>query len=241
MPEFISEVIPEPIPEVIPEPIPEYKPKYKLVIFDWDGTLMDSIGRIVSSMQAAARHCQLDIPTVLAVKDIIGLSLPKALELLFPHSVAGDRIKMIEQYKYQYVEGDNPPTPLFDNARSLLKALKDNNKLLAVATGKGRQGLQRVLSESDTEHFFHASRCADESRSKPDPQMLLSLLAELDVTPEQAVMIGDSHHDMKMAQAAGIDSIGITLGVHDREVLNRYQPKAIVDSLTELQQLLLPA
>ncbi|GAW95262.1 MULTISPECIES: HAD-IA family hydrolase [Colwellia] len=215
-------------------------PEYKLIIFDWDGTLMDSIARIVVSMQAAAHHCQLDIPTAIQVKDIIGLSLPKALAILFPLGSQGQLKAMLKQYKYQYVEGDNPPTPLFDNALSLLTALKDNNKLLAVATGKGRQGLQRVLSESDTEHFFHALRCADEMRSKPDPQMILSLLAELNVLPEHAVMIGDTHYDMQMAQAAGVDSIGITLGVHDRATLSRYQPKAIVDSLAELQPLLLP-
>ena len=213
---------------------------YKLVIFDWDGTLMDSIARIVSSMQAAADHCQLTIPTAKCVKDIIGLSLPKALDILFPGASYSQTTALLEQYKFQYVEGDNTPAPLFEDALSLLKALNDNNRLLAVATGKGRQGLQRVFSATQTEHFFHASRCADEALSKPDPQMLLSLLAELNVTPEQAVMIGDTSHDMKMAQTAGIDRIGITLGVHDREILNHYQPIAIVDSLIELQQLLLP-
>ncbi|KGJ87707.1 HAD-IA family hydrolase [Colwellia psychrerythraea] len=215
-------------------------PEYKLVIFDWDGTLMDSIGKIVSSMQAAAHVCQLDIPTVIQVKDIIGLSLPKALRILFPHCVEDEINAMLDQYKYQYIEGDNTPTPLFDNALELLKALKGDDRLLAVATGKGRQGLQRVFGATHTEHFFHASRCADETLSKPDPQMLLSLLAELNVRAEQAVMIGDSQHDLEMAQAAGVDSIGITLGVHDRAILNNYQPKAIVDSLSELQQLLLP-
>jgi phosphoglycolate phosphatase len=148
---------------------------------------------------------------------------------------------MLEQYKYQYVTADITPTPLFDNAETLLTALKVENKLLAVATGKGRVGLQRVFTETNTEHYFHASRCAGEAHSKPDPQMVLSLLAELNVLPEHAVMIGDTSHDMGMAQAAGIDRIGVTLGVHDRDVLMRYQPKAIVDSLAELHQLLLPA
>jgi len=213
---------------------------YRLVIFDWDGTLMDSVGRIVSSMQAAADCCQLTIPTSTDVKEIIGLSLPIALERLFPNGTKEQLSLMLEQYKYQYVDGDNTPTPLFDNARALLSALKLENKLLAVATGKGRQGLERVFSITDTEHFFHASRCADEATSKPDPQMVLSLLEELNISPEQAVMIGDTSHDMAMAQAAGVDRIGITLGVHDRAVLSQYQPKAIVDSLVELQQLLLP-
>ena len=213
---------------------------YKLVIFDWDGTLMDSISRIVSSMISAAKYCELAIPTQNQVKEIIGLSLPIALARLFPDNTDEQHSAMLEQYKYQYVKGDITPTPLFDNAEVLLSALKTENKLLAVATGKGREGLQRVLSETQTEHYFHASRCAGEVNSKPDPQMILSLLAELNILPEHAVMIGDTSHDMQMAQAAGIDRIGITLGVHDRAVLKHYQPRAIVDSLAELQNLLLP-
>jgi phosphoglycolate phosphatase len=215
--------------------------EYKLVVFDWDGTLMDSIARIVSSMQAAAHHCQLTIPTESSVKDTIGLSLSKVLDILFPGASQRDITALLEQYKFQYVEGNRTPAPLFEHALLLLKALTDNDKLLAVATGKGREGLQRVFSTSQTEHFFHASRCADEAKSKPDPEMLLSLLAELSIAPEQAVMIGDTSYDMQMAQAAGIDRIGITLGVHGREILNKFQPIAIVDSLAELQQILLPS
>ncbi len=214
---------------------------YKLVIFDWDGTLMDSIGRIVSSMQAAANDCFLQPPTNEQVKEIIGLSLPVALSILFPNGSKAQIANMLEQYKYQYIHCDTTPTPLFDNALTLLKALTQENKLLAVATGKARQDLQRVLNMTETEDYFHASRCADEANSKPDPLMVLSLLEELKILPEHAVMIGDSSHDMAMAQAAGIDRIGVTLGVHDKKVLNSYQPKAIVDSLHELQQLLIPA
>jgi phosphoglycolate phosphatase len=212
---------------------------YKLIIFDWDGTLMDSIGRIVSSMQAAAVHCSLIVPSNEQVKDIIGLSLPVALDILFPNNSDKEHQAMLTQYKYQYVEGDDTPTPLFDNALSLLTALKTNDKLLAVATGKGRQGLQRVFHSTNTEKFFHASRCAGEVLSKPAPDMLISLLEELAIAPEDALMIGDTSHDMQMAQSAGVDRIGITLGVHNREILNQYEPKAVVDSLDELQQLLL--
>lgn len=214
---------------------------YKLIIFDWDGTLMDSIGRIVASMQAAAQSCALTVPSNEQVKEIIGLSLPKALEILFPANSSLQNEAMLTQYKYQYVEGDNTPTPLFDNALALLTALKESDKILAVATGKGRQGLQRVFNVTNTEHYFHASRCAGEVLSKPNPDMLYSLLDEFSIAPEHALMIGDTSHDMKMARSAGVDRIGITLGVHNREVLNQYKPKAIVDSLHELQQLLLPA
>ena len=212
---------------------------YKLVIFDWDGTLMDSVGRIVSSMQAAARTANLPIPSDLDAKQIIGLSLPKAIEILFPQRTEQQETFLLAQYKHQYIEVNTTPTPLFDNALNLLTRLKSTDKLLAVATGKGREGLQRVWKTTDTEQYFHTSRCADEAHSKPDPQMLQSLLAELNIEAEQAVMIGDTSHDLEMARRAGVDSIGITLGVHDKEVLSQYQPKAIVDSLFELETLLL--
>lgn len=213
---------------------------YKLVIFDWDGTLMDSISRIVSSIQAAAVYCQQEIPTVRQVKDTIGLSLPKVFETLFPLACEDKHTTLREHYKYQYLTSNTTAAVLFDDTLPLLKALSANDKLLAVATGKAREGLDRVLNETQTTHYFHASRCADETLSKPAPQMLLSLLSELNVLPEQAIMIGDSSFDLEMAQAAGVDSIGVTLGVHDRDILKRYQPIHIVDSLAEAQELLLP-
>lgn len=214
--------------------------KYKLVVFDWDGTLMGSIDRIVSSIQEAAEACQQAIPSAKQVKGVIGLSLPKVFESLFPDTTDEESTKLRTHYKYQYLEKNLTPAPLFEDALPLLKALNDNNKLVAVATGKAKDGLERVISETNTGHYFHALRCADETISKPDPQMLISLLSELNIQPEEAVMIGDSSFDLKMATAAGVDGIGITLGVNDRDELSCYQPIAIVDSLFELQQLLLP-
>lgn len=212
---------------------------YKLVIFDWDGTLMDSVDRIVSSMQSAAKVVGLTVPSHEAAKQIIGLSIPEALKALF-NGITDEQIETMRlEYKYQYLEGDTTPTPLFNNAINLLTQLKENRKLLAVATGKGRDGLNRVLEVSETSTFFNTTRCAGEMPSKPDPTMLLSILDELNLAPHEAIMIGDTSHDLKMAQNAGIDSIGVTFGVHDREVLNQYNPKVVVDSLTELHGLLL--
>jgi len=212
---------------------------YKLVIFDWDGTLMDSVDRIVSSMQSAAKTVGLAIPSNNAAKQIIGLSLTTALKELFV-AITDEQIDaMLVQYKYEYIEGDNTPTPLFNNAVTLLTELKQESKLLAVATGKGREGLNRVLRVSETSGFFHTTRCAGEMPSKPDPKMLHSILAELDIAPHEAIMIGDTSHDLKMAQNAGVDSIGVTFGVHNKQVLEQYAPKAIVDSLSDLHQLLL--
>lgn len=212
---------------------------YKLVIFDWDGTLMDSVDRIVSSMQSAAKTVGLAIPTDNDVKQIIGLSLTTALETLFTSITAKQVEDMLVQYKYEYLEGDNTPAPLFANAANLLSHLKKRNKLLAVATGKGRQGLNRVLKVSETSVFFDTTRCAGEMPSKPDPTMLHSILDELKIAPHEAIMIGDTSHDLKMAQNAGVDSIGVTFGVHDRAVLNQYKPKVVVDSMAELHLLLL--
>lgn len=211
---------------------------YKLVIFDWDGTLMDSVERIVSSMQSAASTVGLNIPSNNDVKEIIGLSLTVALEKLFSDITAEQIDAMLVQYKYQYLEGDNTPTPLFENAIKLLTQLKHKDKLLAVATGKGREGLNRVLKISETSDFFHTTRCAGEMPSKPDPTMLNSILTELAIAPHEAIMIGDTSHDLKMALNAGIDSIGVTFGVHNQQVLEQYSPKAVVSSLSELQVLL---
>lgn len=212
--------------------------EYKLVIFDWDGTLMDSVDRIVSSMQSAAKVVGLAVPSNNATKEIIGLSLPIAVEKLFSGITSEQIDAMVLEYKYQYIEVDKTESPLFANALNLLTKMKQNDKLLAVATGKGRDGLNRVLNISETEAFFHTTRCAGEMPSKPNPQMLHSILEELAIAPHEAIMIGDTSHDLEMAQNAGIASIGVTFGVHKREVLEKYQPKAIVNSLIELQTLL---
>jgi phosphoglycolate phosphatase len=212
--------------------------RYQLIIFDWDGTLMDSIERIVSSVQAAAKSCSLNVPDNSQVSDIIGLSLPQAMKTLFPNINGSDTAKLIEHYRYQFIEVNDTPMPLFTDTIPLLNALTQNNKILAIATGKGREGLQRVLNQTNTGHYFQASRCAGEASSKPSPEMLLSLLEQLQIAKDRALMIGDSKYDLQMAKTAGIDSIGVTFGVHSRSQLSQYQPKATVDSLTELQGLL---
>jgi phosphoglycolate phosphatase len=212
---------------------------YKLIIFDWDGTLMDSIDKIVYSMQSAALTGQLVVPSAENVQQIIGLSLPIAIATLFPDNSEKQTLALVEEYKRQYVEVNTTPTPLFEGAIELLNALKNESKLLAVATGKGRAGLQRVLDATQTQTYFHSSRSSDDAKSKPHPEMLYSLLDELGVAKEEAIMIGDTSHDLSMAQAAGIDRIGVTFGVHSKEILEQFKPKAVVNSLSELQALLI--
>ena len=212
--------------------------RYKLIIFDWDGTLMDSIGRIVSSMQSAAAQLDLHTPSEQAVKNIIGLSLPIATEMLFPFCTDQQVEQLLKYYKAHYVNRDNTATPLFEGALSLLKQLKDKEHLLAVATGKGSDGLERVMAQTATKSFFNATRCADESESKPSPDMILQILEQLNINCQNAVMIGDTIHDMAMAKNASIDCIGVTMGAHSGEVLAEFDPIAIVDSLTELTHIL---
>ncbi|RUO44045.1 HAD family hydrolase [Aliidiomarina taiwanensis] len=202
-----------------------------LIIFDWDGTLMDSVPRIVSCMQKTARAAKLTPPSPAAVHDVIGLSLPVALAQLFPEQrTETEQERLTSLYRYYYVEEDTTPTPLFDGVEHMLSDLKQRGARLAVATGKARRGLDRVWQETNTGHFFSSSYCACEAESKPHPEMLQRILAEQQETPENSVMIGDSKFDLRMAAAAQIASVGVTYGVHGREVLAAESPRYIAAS-----------
>jgi len=210
----------------------------RLAIFDWDGTLMDSVGRIVACVQAAARDCGEGVPEAPSIHQIIGLSLEVGIPRLFNLAEGSERAQaLIARYRHHYLH-DKTPSPLFAGARELLHGWQAQGIGLAVATGKSRRGLDRVLDETGLRPLFAASRGADEANSKPDPLMLVQILAELGCEPAQAVMIGDSIHDMAMAEALQMPRIGVTWGVHDRERLLRHDPLAVVDTMDELKQLL---
>lgn len=208
--------------------------KYDLVIFDWDGTLMDSIGKIVTCMQAMAADIPVAVPSEQAVRDIIGLSMERALETLFPDHEPEYYSEMIGRYRAQYLEFNATASPLFEGTESLLIELKQQGYQLAIATGKARAGLDRILTETQLGHHFSASRCADETKSKPEPNMIHEILAELDVLPERAVMIGDSIHDLNMANNAGVHGIGVSYGAHSSQILLQAKPQQIVHSPLEL-------
>lgn len=212
---------------------------YKCYIFDWDGTLMDSIERIVSSMQAAAKSLNISIPNDEITKSIIGLSLPIAVNTLFPDKGVNTQEKIVEQYKLQFQTLNTTPMPLFNNVIEMLNQLKQNEKIIAVATGKGRNGLERVMELTQTKHYFNATRCADETKSKPHPEMLNQLLNELSINANEAVMIGDTGFDLEMANNAGIDCIAVTMGVGSAVQLAQYHPKAVVNSINELIALII--
>ena len=208
-----------------------------LIIFDWDGTLCDSTGRIVEAMQAAASDNGVDIPSPQSVENIIGLGLPEAMETLFPTLEPGQRDQVRVRYSECYVELDQQPSQLFPGALDTLQVLRDRGHLLAVATGKSRRGLNRVLGGLGLEDYFDGSRCADETRSKPHPLMVHELLVELDRAAQHSVVVGDSEYDLAMAAAAEVDSVGVSFGVHSVERLQSHQPRAVVDALPELLEL----
>lgn len=198
---------------------------------------MDSVGRIVSAMQTSAKLAELPVPSAFDVKQIIGLSLDLAFGRLFPDMNKQQHQSLFEHYRDQYVHYDPTPTPMFDGAEPLFKQLQQQQRQLAVATGKARKGLTRIFAETGLAHYFVTTRCADDARSKPDPDMLLQILHETGLQPEQAVMVGDTSHDMQMAQQAGIPRVGVTHGVHGLDVLATFEPIAIVDDLHQLKTL----
>ena len=214
-------------------------PAYKLAIFDWDGTLMDSVAHIVDSMQQAAQVLGEPVPSVSEVRHIIGLGLPEAIALLFPHASLSTREEIRQQYAKHFLAHSASKSELFTGAQSLLDQLQQQGYLLAIATGKSRLGLDRVLSQTGIGHYFVATRCADETASKPDPLMLRQLLAYTGSSAEQSVMIGDTSYDMEMAQALKMPRIAVSYGVHSKDMLQSYQPLAIVDSIYQLQDYLI--
>lgn len=207
---------------------------YKLVVFDWDGTLTDSLSRIVQSMQLAATDLDLEPCTDLQVHDIIGLALDLAIARLYPALSAAGIASMHERYAHHYVQGDLVPSPFYAGVPTLLQQLHQGNVLLSVATGKSRKGLDRIMRAHQVEPLFHSSRCADETRSKPEPHMLLEILDYHNLQPHQAVMVGDTEFDLEMARRAGVDAVGVTWGAHEVHRLRRHEPRVCVDTVDQL-------
>lgn len=207
---------------------------YSLIVFDWDGTLMDSTGHIVFCMREAIQ--QLDMPALTdqQISHIIGLGLPEAVKTLYPQSSAAEAQALAGCYRQIWL---NHPfeAPLFANAREVLHKLADQNVLLGVATGKGRLGLNKVLKETGLAEVFVTTRCADECHSKPHPQMLSEIIDFCGVNAADTLMIGDTEFDLLMAKSAGAKSVGIAHGAHALPVLQACQPEAIVDDLFALE------
>ena len=209
--------------------------RYELIIFDWDGTLMNSVPKIVACMQAAAADAEWGELDVKAIEDIIGLGLPEAIAKLCPGISPEQAERLRQRYSHHFVEGNTTPMPFFDGVEAHLAKLRERpQQRLAVATGKSRRGLDRVFQETGSLDWFHASRTADETRSKPHPQMLQELLDELSIPAERAVMVGDTEYDLEMARSLGMPRVGVSYGVHSPERLAASQPHEIVHSVDEL-------
>jgi phosphoglycolate phosphatase len=208
--------------------------KFELLVFDWDGTLMDSEARIVACVEAAVNDLGLESPGRDAIRNIIGLGLREAVHNLFPQ--AGDHLHLdiAERYRDHFFSSSQTPSTLFEGAREVIESLHKEGYMLAVATGKGRRGLNHALETTGLGAFFHATRTADETFSKPHPEMLNQILDQLGLLPGQALMIGDTEYDLQMAANARMPSLGVDYGVHERERLLKHRPLACLEDITEI-------
>jgi len=213
--------------------------RYELVVFDWDGTLMDSTGGIVRAIQAASQDLGLDVPSDLQAAWVIGLSLEKALAHLVPNLSERDRNRYLERYRYHYLTKD-AELKLFDGVIPMLDALAQQNVMLAVATGKSRVGLERALEGSGIGSYFAVTRCADETHGKPHPRMLLEIMEDLATGPDKVLMIGDTSHDLSMAANAGVHGLGVTYGAHPEDELRAHPHQDVLSSVPDVHQWLTP-
>lgn len=201
-----------------------------LIIFDWDGTVSDSTAKIVRCVQLAAKELGLPILAPLAIKEIIGLSLVNAVAQLYPQLTLEEVEALAQAYSRHYVDDAEVPG-FYPGALEALESLHSDGFSLAVATGKSRKGLDRVLDQLGVSQLFSYSRCADESASKPDPLMLTEILLESSRCHTQALMVGDTEFDMAMAQALDMPRAAVSYGAHHIDRLKRYDPELCVDNL----------
>ena len=209
---------------------------YELIVFDWDGTLMDSAGRIVTCMQRAAADLAFAVPEPESVREIIGLGLAEAMARLFPELALAEQGRLVEAYRGHLLGSELPASPLFPGAVELIEGLHNRGLRLAVATGKSRRGLDSALAETGLEPWFPITRCADETFSKPHPQMLLEILTDWDTHPSAALVVGDTEYDMQMAANAGVAAVGVAHGVHAAERLLAHGALHCFDDLTQLSR-----
>lgn len=208
--------------------------KYDLIVFDWDGTLIDSAAKIVRCFRAAIEETGLSDPGEAAIRHIIGLGLREALAILLPDADAPTRDRVGDRYREHFVSLDQTETHLFPGVLAGLQQLSALGYRLSIATGKARRGLDRALKDTQTAHLFEVTRCADEAHSKPHPRMLEDILERTGAAPGQALMVGDTIYDLLMAQNAKVDGLGVTYGVHPRASLLQHAPVACLDSFGEV-------
>ncbi len=208
--------------------------RYDLIVFDWDGTVMDSTAIIAGSIQAACRDLDLTVPDDETAKHVIGLGLNQALRHAVPDAPEAMYEPLVARYRHHFLAQDQA-IPLFEGARETIIELFDAGYALGVATGKNNAGLQRALESSGMKPYFHATRTADQTFSKPNPAMLFELMAELAVSAERTLMVGDTTHDLLLAQNAGVDVVAVAFGAHPAEQLQALQPLALMHDFAQLR------
>jgi phosphoglycolate phosphatase len=208
--------------------------RYRLLVFDWDGTIIDSAATIVECIREASRELGLEVPERSRASHVIGLGLHDAMRIAVPGLPAQRYPEFVASYRRHFLAREDS-MQLFDGMRELLGGLSKKH-LLAIATGKGRRGLDRALDSSKLKPYFAASRCADETNPKPHPAMLVEIMEELSISKSESLMVGDTSHDMEMARAAGVDALAVTYGAHPEEGLRACGPLRCFSSVTELQQ-----
>lgn len=214
------------------------KNKFDLIIFDWDGTLIDSIDWIAHCLQKAGELCGCDIPDRQDAKDVIGLSIDKAMQKLFPAADENKLEKLVTYYSQEYFSKKISQDDLFAGVYDMLWNLKTSGYQLAVATGKTRAGLNEALAGTGTSALFCTTRCADETASKPDPKMLNEIMHHANVSRERTLMVGDSVHDLQMANNAQIASVAVSCGAHSEVFLQQYKPLLCLQQPTQLLELI---
>lgn len=208
--------------------------RFRLLVFDWDGTLMDSIGSIVECARAAAEELGMEAAPEEVLRATVGLGLADTIERLLPGAGPEEARRMVETYRRHWLSTYRHRPRLFAGAPEMLADLEAAGFLLAVATGKGRRGLDHDLEVTGLARRFAATRTADEALSKPHPQMLLDLLDELGARPGETLMVGDSRWDLEMAANAGVPAVGVATGTWPREKLAGYGPLATLGGVLEL-------
>lgn len=209
--------------------------RYDLLVFDWDGTLIDSARTIVACIQGACRDLGLPVPDDARASHVIGLGLQDALAYAIPGLAPAEYGRVVESYRRHFLARDSD-MPLFPGTREMLIELKRRGHLLAIATGKSRAGLGRALDKTGLRFLFAATRCADQCAPKPAPDMLDDLMGELGVERGRTLMIGDTVHDLRMAKDAGVDAVGVAHGAHPKRELVALAPRACVNDTSELAQ-----
>ena len=212
--------------------------RYAAVLFDWDGTVMDSTYSIASSIQLASADLELPVPSIQQASWVIGLSLESALYRAVPDLTAEQMPLFLERYRYHFMQRD-PHIKLFDGILPFMGELRGRQIALGVATGKSRQGLDRVLQQVNLSTFFDATRCADETRSKPDPEMLLLACQKIGVQPGEVLFVGDDARDIEAGRAAGCKTAAVTYGyIHPDDNPRHWGADVVVDHPLELRKVL---